>query len=85
MEPIRFQLMCMNKALEVRNCARKVLRSFDTGIVKKLRKFQYNVISTMFAESPGTLPVIYAVDEQKTPLPVKQCCVEVIEIALEGK
>ena len=41
MEPIHFQLMCMNKALEVRNCARKVLRSFDTGIVKKLRKFQY--------------------------------------------
>ena len=38
----------------------------------------------MPAKSLGTLPVIYAVEEQQNPL-VKQCCVEVIQIALEGK
>ena len=39
----------------------------------------------MPAKSLGTLPVIYAVDEQQDPSPVKQCCVEVIQIALEGE
>ena len=39
----------------------------------------------MSAKSLGTLPVIYAVDTQQNPLPVKQCCVEGIQIALKGK
>ena len=39
----------------------------------------------MYAKSLGALPVIYAVDKQQNPLPVKQCCFKVIEIALEGE
>ena len=33
----------------------------------------------------GTLSVIYAVDELKNPLPVQQCCLKLIGIALEGE
>ena len=42
-------------------------------------------IATMSAKSLGTLPVIYAVDEQQNPLPVKQCRLKVIQIALDGE
>ena len=39
----------------------------------------------MSAKSLGTLPVIYTVDELQNPLPVKQCCLKVIGIVLEGE
>ena len=42
-------------------------------------------ISTMSTKSLGTLPVIYAVDEQQIPSPIKQCCLKVIQIALVGE
>ena len=45
----------------------------------------YHLISTMSAKSLETLPMIYAVDEQQIPSFVKQCCLTVIQIALEGE
>ena len=40
MDLLRFPSMSMRKTLELINACKKVLESFDTQIVKKLRKFQ---------------------------------------------
>ena len=40
MDLLRFPSMSMRKTLELINVCKKVLESFDTQIVKKLRKFQ---------------------------------------------
>ena len=37
------------------------------------------------SKSIGTLSVICAVDELKSPLPVKHCCLKVIRISLGGR
>ena len=39
----------------------------------------------MLANSLGTQPVSYAVDELQNPFPVQQCCLKVIGIAMEGE
>ena len=44
------------------SCNRKLFNLLPTNIVR---------ISTMSAKSLGTLPVIYAVDEQRNPIPRK--------------
>ena len=41
MELLNFPVMCMHKHWNSKCLLRKPLNSFDAGIVKKLRKFQY--------------------------------------------
>ena len=40
-------------------------------------------VTTMSAKSLGRLAMIYAFEEIQNPLPVQQCCLKVLGIAME--